>query len=200
MSLPDRLATMPLSGDWLHGRVTLAAQTIELLDDHATTQPPPGSRADLSVQWSGGRGADPFQEDPRTWLPGSWESLKAATFNAPALLRPHACHVVSDGLSCARLVTEGGRLALSPASMVHASMKADADDHLIRIFEMAGPHASLLILEDLQRDGIHGASAGRGCLPGSLLGHLINRHLPPQVPVIVAADEPAEAMAWLGQR
>jgi len=193
---------MPLEGPWLSGRVRIDQQQYELTNAHATNSTSPRSDADVPVLWAGGLGDGPFEEHPRNWLAPGWETLTAtrAELGPATLLRPHAAHIISDGLSCARLAAEGGKLALSPASMLPPSLHADVDDHLIRIFELAAPHASLLILEDLQRGALRAAPAGQGFLPGPLLADLAERLLPASVPIIVAATTLPEAAAWLGHR
>ncbi len=199
MNLAARILTMPLKQTWLEGTTTSGSHRIELIDSCAIPDPPKRSGEGISVMWSGGLGAQPFDPNPRTWLSEGWEALAHAReeLGAATMLRPHAAHVVSDGLSCARLAREGHGMALSPASMLPPSLHPDLDDHLVRIFELAAPHASLLILEDLHRGRLEAASAGQGCMPGPLLARLIRRLLPPAVPIIVAADDLPSAMAWL---
>ena len=81
--------------------------------------------------------------------------------------------------------------------MMAESMLDERDDHLVRIFEFAAAHASLLILEDLDSDVMRAAHAGEGSLDGELLGQLIATHLPPHVPIIAAANNLAAATHWL---
>ena len=200
-TIADRIACATLTGAWLEGPVMIDGDQLILLDEDAIASPNLPAGDEHAVIWSGGVGPDRFVADPRSWLATGWSKLEHATESLPrgTLLRPHAAHVLSDAMS-ARKLGESGlgvELALSPASMMAESMLSERDDHLVRIFEFAAAHASLLILEDLDCNAMRAAHAGEGSLNGELLGQLIATHLPPRVPIIAAANDLAAAASWL---
>lgn len=104
-------------------------------------------------------------------------------------MRPHARHVVSDAVAARAVLAEreGGRfgLAFDPASCFEASMLEDADDHLVRMFEIAGPLAEVVILRSVgvprgdagfESPALEGAALGEGALDSALLGRLVREH------------------------
>jgi hypothetical protein len=200
-TIADRITCATLTGAWLEGPVMIDGDQLILLDEDAIASPNLPVGEERSVIWSGNFGPDRFVADPRSWLATGWTQLEHATESLPpgTLLRPHAAHVLSDAMSARKLGESdlGIELALSPASMMAESMLQERDDHLVRIFEFAAAHASLLILEDLDCDVLKAAHAGEGSLDGELLGQLIATHLPPHVPIIAAANDLESATRWL---
>lgn len=154
-----------------------------------------------TVVWSGGLGSSAFDAHPGTWLPRGWEALMEASQDAPAgtLVRPHAAHVISDGLACRRFLEQPEAahlgLAFSPASMLTEAMLSDRQDHLTRLFEMVAAEASLILLEDLAQG--RPCVAGRGSLNGGQIARLLDLHAPVDVRVVVAADADEAALRWL---
>ena len=88
-------------------------------------------------------------------------------------------------------------LLLDPSAMLTESMLPAADDHLQRILESLGAHASVgaLVLTNLDAPG-EGAPLTRGVLDGRALGELARRLCRPGLPVVVLDDD-AEGQARL---
>jgi hypothetical protein len=201
--LVDRIICVPLTSTWLEACVEVDGTIVNFLDTDALANPSLPTGKERSVIWSGGLGAARFEADPRSWLATGWSQFEQAVKSLPhaTMLRPHAAHVLSDALSCRRLAESESdvSLALAPASMMADSMRNELDDHLHRIFELAAPHASMLILEDLATSTLAATHAGEGVLSGPLLAHLIETFLPGETPIIVAASDRAAAIGWLCQ-
>lgn len=146
------------------GRVSAIWSEVNLLS-HAV----PAARGGTVIVWSGWLGDDPWERDPRAWLPSSYDMLakrlSAAREGLEAtgtrwLIRPHARHVLNDPQRCVRFVAEFGGptfgLALDPVSMLEPSMMEKAEDHVGRIVERLGGMADCVIMPE------HGAAVTGG--------------------------------------
>ena len=167
------------------------------------------------IAWSGpteDHEGDPFDPDPRAWLPASMpaflERLRAlepvlAARRIRLLIRPHARHIVSDGPRCAALFRPEWRsaaahvgLALDPAAMLEPSMLPVGADHVRRALELAGPLASVVILTNAaapnDREGIVLQTPIReGVIPADELVRLARVHVPEGCPIAVLAGDAA---------
>lgn len=159
------------------------------------------------VAWSGTLAAEPFGDDPRTWGPAGWDALgEACDRLAPALrdegavlaLRTHARHVLSDVPSCVRFVRERRardgvdgplRVLLDPASMIAASMRDLAEDHLRRI---AG---AVAVLGEGVAGVVVGAVDGVAGADAAAVARLVREHAGTGLPVIVEPKDLAAVRA-----
>lgn len=159
------------------------------------------------VSWSGSLGAGLFDDEPRTWMRAGQERFAAFLDEvAPSLVahgrtlcfRPHHRHVLGDVHACVRLLRERPagpfEILLSPADLLAPSMRADAEDHLRRIFAHLGPVAAGVLLTDLPADlrldeapADHPSDTrfGEGTLPPALIAELLATHVPEATPVIL---------------
>ena len=149
--------------------------------------------------WSGSLADE--DELPLVWLERGWTCLKERLAGPGAcLIRPRTDHVLSDVPSTKLFLreysSESAGLALGPASMLTPNMLRDAEDHLSRIFEALGASARMVLLEDLDETG-RAVPLGEGVLPGSLIGSLIQTHVPEGVAVGGLADHKNDVCRWL---
>jgi hypothetical protein len=191
-------------------RAVFATSAPVLSPDFDLASAPRG--ADL-VAWSGGLGDNLFEPDPRTWLPGGWERLRARLDHAlPTLLgrgqrlflRTHARHVISDGPSSARLATWAGESGFATAffplldagAILTTPMRPTAEDHLDRTGDWVNRLASPLgcVLSDWSSDGDDPdrPAAPLPCadwsLPRTPLAHLAQRTISAGLPLGLDAD------------
>lgn len=175
----------------------LACWSGNLLDD---AMPAPEAWPAASVVARSGslaRGGDPFAEDPRNWMPSGRRALEEAldrlvgplaSTGRTLLLRPHARQVLSDLAGCADFLRRhrGERfgIALAPADLLVPSMLPQADELLVRAFEVLvprlDPSRDLLILQDLvPGDGPDvlpvAVPLGEGVLPWQACRSLLGR-------------------------
>ncbi len=164
----------------------------------------------LVLGWSGGLGATLFERAFATWMPGGRAALDAYLDCAEQVLRErggrllvrtHARHVVSDAQAAVGLLEarDGGTVgvALDPAGCLEASMLADAEDHLVRFFELIGARAEAIVLGSvLQPASLDGeeplapAPLGGGLLDPALLGRLVREHAREDAVVVVTGEDP----------
>lgn len=152
-------------------------------------------------------------EDVLPWGAAAWEAVEAAVGrlnpdSGQLLLRGHHGHVLADAPACLGWLDHCQKsdlacgVALAPASMLAASMLELKEEHLVRMFEYLGRRCGAVIIEDLVQDddGEHGAAlVGEGILPGSLIGELLDRHVPAETPIFVLASGVEVATRWLWQ-
>ncbi|MCH2133623.1 MAG: hypothetical protein MK116_07720 [Phycisphaerales bacterium] len=180
-------------GGWLTGEIDgirLVAEDVPLADLEVTT--------DVIIAFPG------RPTEGLSWGSAAWNWLDEVVGQYPGdglLLRGHHQQVMADGPACLRWLDhgpEGSGIALAPASMLAPSMLEARDEHLMRMFEYCGARSEVVILEDVA-DGeeIQGRPLGEGILPGPLVGRLIDAHVPRETPVLVRADDPEVARAWL---
>ena len=137
------------------------------------------------VIWSGTLGDDLFQSDPRNWMAGGRSALDSFCGRIASELeqrdirlaiRPHARHVLSDGLSTRRFFDDHAdspfELALDPAAMLEPSMAHAVEEHLERIFEMLGIRAAMVFLDEADNQV-------------AVLRRLIAEHIPATTPIIL---------------
>ncbi len=165
--------------------------------------------------WSGSLSEDPFAVHPPNWMRPGRSALDAlVTAAAPALeaegralcLRPHARQVLSDAQGCLRFLSDHAGLpvqvALSPADMITADMRADLTDHLDRLFGALGPRAALVLLQDVGEPDPDGSPRavplGQGVLPREHLRKLLEAHVPSETPVVLCPGDLPAQLAWLG--
>ncbi len=188
----------------------------EARDGAATTQgwefdpELPGSRL---ISWSGTFAEEFDGVDPRNWMAPGKTALDAFCARVrPALERhewtvcfqPHARHVLSDARSCrdflARHAGQPFELALSPASMLEASMLDRAEEHLERLISTLGPLASVVMLEDVRASGagLERVPLGEGVLPLGVMRELVVEHVSASVPVVLRAESFAQQVEAVG--
>ena len=167
--------------------------------------------------YSGSLADDPFAVHPPNWMRPGRAALDAlVTAAAPALeaqgralcLRPHARQVLSDAQGCLRFLADHAGLpmqvALSPADMITASMRADLPDHLDRLFGSLGPRAAVVLLQDVgdtdEDAPPRPVPLGQGLLPREQVLRLLQAHVPADTPVVIGAGDLAGQLAWLGMQ
>jgi len=141
-----------------------------LADDPASILARAGATGPIIV-WSGTLADDPFDIDPRTWLPPARQRARencaelcrlAAMQGRPVWLRPHARHAVGDlAITANWCITPPGdnfRILLDPASLLTEQMLPFASDHLTRIFlaaagDFLAPRLGGIVLANLLRTG-----------------------------------------------
>lgn len=194
------LATLPgIEGEWTTGQVAIADRSYTLTETHLTRTPP--SADHRPIVWSGGLGQSPFDPDPRTWLETGWGALRQSLDDAPpVMIRPHWAHVISDGPSLMRIVDGidgvSSEVVMAPASMLAPGMLDDAHDHIERFMQHAGDRCGLVLLEDLDATG-RPVDVAHGVLPGDLLGRLLTRCVPPEIPIIARSTNSGQVLQWL---
>ncbi|MEE2907530.1 MAG: hypothetical protein VX527_06805 [Planctomycetota bacterium] len=160
----------------------------------------------MTIAFSG-----PASGDLLPWGARAWRDLEDAVRRlAPGpgqlLLRGHHKHILADGPACLRWLDHCSEtslscgIALTPASMLAASMIDARDDHLTRLFEYLGPRCDAVILEDvthLDDETIQGLAVGSGLLDGGLVGRLLEANVPGDIPVVVHAADLEQAERWL---
>lgn len=164
----------------------------------------------LVVGWSGGLGETLFERAFATWMPGGRAALDAYLDEAEAalrgrrarlLVRTHARHVISDAQAAVGLLDARGDgavgIALDPAGCLEASMLADAEDHLVRFFELVGGRAEVIVLGSVlqpasleSEEPLVPAALGDGLLDPALLGRLVREHAREDAVVAVVGDDP----------
>lgn len=104
--------------------------------------------------WSGWLGDEPFDRDPRTWMPAGLAAFERAIADiVPTLaeqgialvVRPHARHVLCDAQRVGHFFRErdpGIGLLLDADSLIEEDMRAQAEEHRERIVEALTPIAS----------------------------------------------------------
>jgi len=175
----------------------------------------PGDRI---VCWSGTLADELFAAYPANWLRPGREALQAFCREVAGQFRshqrticfqPHSRHVLSDAQSCLSLLREhdGGpfEIALSPATMLEASMLNDLEDHLARMFQSLGGQCALVMLSDvaesLDDEGepmCESVPLGQGRLPRELVRGLIREHVPATTPIVLRPQQIASQLEWLG--
>lgn len=165
--------------------------------------------------WSGSLAPNPFTPDPRNWMRAGqeafhrWADGLAAEYaardsgNDPRAVRcavlPHHTQLLSDLSGQMRLWHQYGARGigsvLHPAALIAPSMLRDLEDHLLRAFTMLGPRCILCILQDidlLQHDAgdaeVRLVPWGSGRMPHALVERLLNKHVPPTIPVCIPKD------------
>jgi len=163
----------------------------------------------LVVGWSGGLGETLFERAFATWMPAGRSSLDAYLDAAEPVLRErggrllvrtHARHVISDAQAAVGLLDarEGAvGVAFDPAGCLEASMLADAEDHLVRFFELVGGRAEVIVLGSVlqpasleSEEPLVPAALGDGLLDPALLGRLVREHAREDAVVAVVGDDP----------
>ena len=198
---------IPIAATDASGWATGAIQDLKLLGSQdaltAISGLPDGI---VTIAYSGpaGEGLLPWGTEAWKCLEGSVGELVAGS--GQLLLRGHHEHVLADAPACLGWLDRcqesghGCGIALSPASMLAPAMLETMEDHLVRMFEYLGPRCQAVIIEDLHlSDGgaIRGVTVGKGILKGSLVGQLLDTHVPDSVPVVVQAVDLKEAQKWL---
>lgn len=180
--------------------------------DAAATLP---TEADRVVTWSGSLGDSLFDRSFATWMPAGRQALSDYLDAAldrcggrtTLLLRTHARHVVSDAVAARALLAERSDpslgLAFDPAACLEPEMLADAEDHLVRLFEIAGPLAEVVILRSLEPSADSGepptpVPLGAGLLEAARLGRLTREHAREDAIIAVAGPDPAGQFAAAG--
>ena len=88
--------------------------------------------------------------------------------------------------------------------MIEPSMLPMIDDHLTRMFELLGGKCVMAILndvklvEDAAGPRCEATPLGQGCLPRDLVLGLMEKHLPPELPIVISPGSLERQFAWLG--
>lgn len=208
----DRLAS--LSGGTL--AVVAPHNPLATAPAEAAAQLP--AEAPRVIGWSGSLGDSLFGRAFATWMPAGRDALagyldaalsRCRDAGTTLLLRTHARHVVSDAVAARAILDERAGeplgVAFDPAACFEAEMLRDAQDHLVRLFELAGPLADVIILRSLAPpmgagDLPAAVALGEGLLDAGLLGRLVKAHGREGVIVAVAGPDPELQLAAAGLR
>lgn len=171
------------------------------------------------IAWSGTLADGLFDREAMTWLSAGTSALETfcdefsprlESTDRRLLFRPHCRHVLSDAMSCVRFIESQGDqpfgLALCPASLLEHDMLGAADDHLRRIFEMAGPISEVVMLSDVTPpaddagpDGCPRlAPIGEGVLDIALVRSLLREHCRPETPIVFPLGASGSQASRLG--
>ena len=166
------------------------------------------ARLALWSGWYGDAGDPPSHDgtssapDPRTWSPAGWSAMQRglttlAAQHAPGLLvRTHHAHVVSDAPSCLRMLRASERereriqLLVDVGAMIAPSMWSAAEDHAARILgALAAEDGVAAVVASAPGKGLPGPLGARP-LAGETMARLIERLVPPRVPLVFIGAGP----------
>lgn len=166
--------------------------------------------APLVLGWSGGLGEELFERAFATWMPSGRNALDLYLDAAEPvlrdrgsrlLLRTHARHVISDAQAAVALLDARPEaplgVALDPAACLEASMLGDAEDHMVRFFDLAGGRAEVIVLASVHQpaspeapEPLAPAPLGDGLIDPTLLGRLAREHAREDAIVAVVGADP----------
>lgn len=159
----------------------------------------------MLLRWSGTFSDGLFDGDIRNWMNPGTRALNeqldeilpiACAAGSSFGFVPHHSHFLSDVTGQMRLwharQAQGFATVLYPSGVIAASMIGDLEDHLRRAIEMVAPRCDLCILEDIALRDSEGGQApqparmpwGKGDLPHDFIVNLLDRFLPPTVPIL----------------
>jgi hypothetical protein len=177
----------------------------------------PGERI---ASWSGTLAHDSVENDdlfaahPHNWMGPGAEALDTfldgvidplANAGRTLCLLPHARHVLSDVQGSINLIRKRAdqpiEVALAPIALLTPSMLDALADHLERAFDTLAEHAPFLLLTDAVIDQtsehLRTVPLGAGIIERETLLAAIERHWPPEKPLVIMANDLADQVAWL---
>ena len=150
------------------------------------------------IAWSGTLADSIHESNILNWQPSAREQFsqfctEISPFllqtNTTLLFRTHAHHILSDVPSCLTFINDIANasqaklgLALSPANMLTQSMLETAEDHLTRMFQHLGKHASALYWPTPKLSMVPDNEILHS--PSNLIDRLAQQHLNPSCLII----------------